>query len=103
MEYVLEKESFLDDVRNIRSTRRKKQPERTEGFIYLHDTITKSLFDGKGFHIDDIDFSKFTFDDLCEYSEFYDSNLSKKIRVAGTLFGAVEKAGATFMQKHSFQ
>ena len=102
MELELDKESFLDDVRNIRSVRRNRNAEQTEGFLYLHDTITQSLFDGKGFTIDDIDFSKFTYDDLDEYSTFYNTQLSPKITVAGTLFKEFQKAAAIFVPEKNF-
>lgn len=102
MELELDKESFLDDVRNIRSVRRNKKAEHTEGFMYLHDTITQSLFDGKGFTIDDIDFSKFTYDDLDEYRSFYNKHLSPKITVAGALFNEVQKATAMFVPEKNF-
>lgn len=102
MELELKKDSFLDDVRNIRSVRRSKQPEKSEGFMYLHNTITQSLFDGRGFHVEDIDFSEFTYDDLEEYKDFYNSYLSERISAAGALFGAVEKASAMFVPKNSF-
>ncbi len=103
MELELKKDSFLDDVRNIRSVRRsKQQPERSEGFLYLHNTITQSLFDGKGFHVEDIDFSEFTYEDLEEYKDFYNSHLSQRIKAAGTLFSAVEEAAALFVPKNSF-
>ena len=103
MELEIDKESFLDDVRNIRSVRRNKaKPEHTEGFIYLHETITQSLFDGKEFTIEDIDFSKFTFDDLDEYRIFYNQHLSPKINAAGELFKGVQKAAAMFVPENSF-
>ena len=102
MELELTKDSFLDDIRNIRSVRRKKEQERSEGFVYLHETITKSLFDGKGFCVEDIDFSKFTYDELEEYTEFYNNHLSPRIRTAGALFGAVESASAMFVPKKNF-
>ena len=102
MELEIDKESFLDDVRNIRSVRRNRNAEHTEGFMYLHDTITQSLFDGKGFTIDDIDFSKFTYDDLDEYRTFYNQHLSPKITAAGALFNEVQKATAMFVPENSF-
>ena len=102
MELELQKDSFLDDVRNIRSIRRKQTKEQSEGFLYLHDTITQSLFDGRGFVIDNIDFSKFTYEDLEEYQMYYEKHLSPRIMAAGALFSAVEEASAMFIPKNSF-
>lgn len=102
MELQLDKDSFLDDVRNIRSIRRKNEPERTEGFMYLHESITGSLFDGRGFQIENIDFSKFTSDDLYDYAAYYNDKISPKINTAGALFSAVESAQAMFLPKNNF-
>ena len=102
MELELDKDSFLDDVRNIRSIRRNKEQERTEGFMYLHESITGSLFDGKGFSVENIDFTKFTSDDLYDYATFYGDYISPRIKTAGALFSAVESAHAMFVPKNSF-
>lgn len=101
MELELQKDSFLDDVRNIRSIRGKK-PERSEGFIYLHQATTQKLFDDKGFCVKDIDFSKFTYDDLKDYMQYYDEVLSERIRTAEKLFEAIEAMNAKFRSNVSF-
>ena len=67
MELQLNKTSFIDEFRNVRSIENRKAKERSEGFKYLHDSTTKRLAEGVGFSIKDIDFSKFTYDDLEEY------------------------------------
>lgn len=102
MELQLNKVSFIDEFRNVRSIENRKVKERSEGFKYLHDSTTKRLAEGVKFSIKDIDFSKFTYDDLEEYMQYYENVLAPKIKKVETLFSALRKAETVFSPSNQY-
>jgi len=96
MELTLDKTSFLDEFRTLKSIENRSAPARTDGFRYLHEMTTCRLADGEGFKIGDLDFTRFTYDDLLDYMTYYSDNLEPKINLANKLFGVPRSAGAIF-------
>ena len=96
MKLELQKTSFVDEFRKLHSIENHKACERTEGFNYLHDMTTGRLSQGESFSFTDLDFSRFTYDDLCDYMEYYEKYLPPKIDLANKLFSVLKTAGAVF-------
>ena len=63
--------SFLDEFLHVKRVDGISIKDRSKGFLYLHDVITKTMAEGKDFKIGNIDFSQFTEDDLSEYMSYY--------------------------------
>lgn len=96
MELQLNKVSFIDEFRNVRNIENRQAKDRTEGFKYLHDSTTKRLAEGVEFSMEDIDFTKFTYEDLEEYMQYYEKNLDPKIKKVEALFKALRNAESIF-------
>ena len=97
------KNSFLDEFKSVHNIDNRKAKERSKGFKYIHEATVKKFAEGKDFNITDIDFSKFTFDDLSEYLEYYERYLEPKVVRAKKLFEVLQKAEATFSPgKHCY-
>ena len=96
MELQINKENFLSGFVKLQNVENRKAKERSEGFRYLHDMTTKRLAKGREFKIEDLDFSKFTYDDLNEYLKYYEQILSPRLDAANQLFGIIRQAGSVF-------
>lgn len=98
MEMELKKENFLESITRLKNIENRKQAARTEGFLYLHNMITKRLAEGQGFIVGDIDFSLFTEDDLIAYMEYYSKTLEPKIKMVSEFFDVLKRAGTVFSE-----
>lgn len=96
MELQLNKVSFIDEFRKVRNIENRKAKDRTEGFKYLHNSTTKRLAEGVDFSMKDIDFTKFTYEDLEEYMQYYESVLEPKVNKVENLFKALRHAETVF-------
>lgn len=102
MEQILDKVSFIDEFTKIRNMPVKKAEEHTEGFRYIHEMTTKKLATGDDFKIGSLDFSKFTYNDLEEYMEYYNEILEPKVKTASELFRIIRNAGSVFSPEKKF-
>lgn len=102
MEQILDKVSFVDEFTKIRNMPVKKAEEHTEGFRYIHEMTTKKLATGDDFKIGNLDFSKFTYNDLEEYMEYYNEILEPKVKTASELFRIIRNAGSVFSHEKMF-
>ena len=75
MKKAKKKRSFLDEFLKIKKADGICIKDRSKGFKYLHKTITKRMAEGQEFRMGDIDFSKFTEDDISDYLRYYENNL----------------------------
>lgn len=92
----MNKVCFMDEFRKVRSIGNRKAKDRSDGFKYLHNSTTKRLVEDVEFSIADIDFTKFTYDDLEEYMQYYDNTLAPKIEKVEGLFKALKNAESVF-------
>ena len=81
--------SFLDEFLRIKQVDGVYIKDRSKGFVYLHKVITKALAEGKEFKMGDIDFSRFTEDDICDYMSYYQCYLMPNERMCVHLFNQV--------------
>ena len=102
MELKLNTESFLNDFTKVRNIGNRKAKERSEGFMYLHESTTKRLALGKDFEMGDIDFTKFTNEDLVDYMKYYQSTLEPRIKMVNDLFSLMDKAEKVFAKQKKF-
>ena len=102
MELRLNTENFLSDFTKVRNIGNRKAKERSEGFMYLHESTTKRLALGDGFEMSDIDFTKFTNDDLKEYMHYYQSTLEPKITMIKNCFCLANTVFALFIKLNKF-
>ena len=96
MKITIDKKSFLDEFTTVRSVENHKAKDRSEGFVYLHEKTTKSIANGEGFSMHNIDFTMFTYDDLLEYADYYRTVVEPKITLANSMFKAVTEAKSLF-------
>lgn len=96
MELQINQENFLSGFTKLQNVENRKTKERSEGFRYLHETTTKRLAEGEEFKLGNLDFSKFTYDDLNEYLEYYEQVLQPRIDAANQLFHVIRQAGSVF-------
>lgn len=96
MELQLNKVSFIDEFTKVRSIENRKAKDRSDGFKYLHNSTTKRLAEDGELSIADIDFTKFTYDDLEEYMQYYENMLAPKIEKVEMLFRALNQAKSVF-------
>ena len=71
--------SFLDEFVRLKKVDGVCVKDRTKGFKYLHKKITVSMAEGKEFRFGDLDFSKFTEEDINEYFRYYDRYLDSVV------------------------
>lgn len=102
MELRLNTESFLNDFTTVRNIGNRKAKERSDGFMYLHEATTKRLAMGDGFEMGDIDFTKFTNDDLVDYMKYYQSTLEPRIKMVKDLFSLMNNAKSVFSKQKQF-
>lgn len=102
MELEIRKDSFIDEFVNVKNMGNRTVYNRTEGFMYLHNSTTKRLTNGKNFEVADIDFSKFTTDDLTEYLRYYRNVLEPKINMVRDLFKVLDNAESIFSVKKRY-
>ena len=96
MELELNKKSFLDEFTKLKSIENRKPKDRTDGFVYIHNTTIKRLAEGEKFEVSEVDFSKFTYNDMTDYMEYYQNVLEPKIQLARKLFECISSAGNIF-------
>lgn len=96
MELQINQENFLSGFTRLQNIENRKAKERSDGFRYLHDTTTKRLAEGEKVEIDSLDFSKFTYEDLNEYLEYYEQILQPRIDAANQLFHVIRQADSVF-------
>ncbi len=101
MEMQMNKESFYDSIVNVRS-KRKAQREYSEGFLYLHEAIIVKVINGENFDVGNMDLSKFTDDDLSEYTKYYSDEVEPKLNTLAALLGMVKKAAGVFSEKRIY-
>lgn len=101
MEMELNKQSFYDSIVKLRS-KPKKEKEYSKGFRYLHDTIIVQMVNGKDFKVGDLDFLKFTCDDLQDYIEYFEKTICPKLDSAGKLFDIIRRAKGIFSGKRTY-
>lgn len=102
MELQLNKVSFIDEFTKVRSIENRKAKDRSEGFKYIHEATTKRLALGDGFDMSDIDFTKFTNDDLVDYMDYYHTTLEPKITMVKELFDLLNRAKTVFAKQKQF-
>lgn len=102
MELEINKVSFLDEFTNVHNMGNRKAKNRSEGFMYLHNMITKKLAEGNKFTIGTIDFSKFTSQDMEDYIEYYNEYLEPKVQTANYLFNIFRQAETVFSTEKRF-
>ena len=103
MEVQFNKLSFIDEFKTVRNIENRKAKDRTEGFNYLHNAITKRLAEGGKIEMKKIEFSKFTNDDLEEYMQYYETVLEPKLSMIRALFNAMNRAESLFSNnKHCY-
>lgn len=102
MELQINKETFLNGFVKLHNVENRKAKERSEGFRYLHDMTSKRLAEGGEFEIGDLDFSKFTYDDLNEYLEYYEQVLQPRVNAANQLFGVIRQASSVFSSEKRY-
>lgn len=96
MEIEINKESFLDEFKKLKSIEKRKGIKRSPGFLYIHNTTTNRLACGKMVEVKELDFTKFTYQDLADYMQYYEENLSPKIEMVRKLFGVIKSAESIF-------
>lgn len=67
---MAKRKSFLDAFIKLKKADGICVKDRSKGFRYLHNTITKRMAEGCEFKIGDLDFSRFTEEDLSEYMRY---------------------------------
>ncbi len=102
MEITLNKESFLDEFKKVRSIENKSVSDRTEGFLYLHNATICRLANGKNVDVDKLDFEKFTYEDLRDYMRYYENYLLPKIDMVHNLFSIVRSSESMFSNSKQF-
>ena len=96
MELKINKLSFIDEFKAVRNIENRKAKDRTEGFNYLHNATIKKLAEGGSIEMQEFDFSKFTYEDLEDYLEYYNNNLVGKIEKIKGLFDILKGAETIF-------
>ncbi len=102
MELEVNKNSFLKEFTEVHNMGNRKVRNRSEGFMYLHNMITKKLAEGNNFKIGNLDFSKFTCQDMEDYIEYYNDYLEPKVQTANCLFNIFQKAENVFSTEKRF-
>lgn len=102
MELQINQENFLSGFIKLQNIENRKGKDRTDGFRYLHEMTTKRLAEGEEFKIGNLDFSKFTYDDLNEYLEYYEQILQPRINAANQLFSVIRQAGSVFSSEKRY-
>ena len=102
MELEINKNSFLKEFTDVHNMGNRTIRKRSEGFMYLHNMITKKLAEGSKFTIGNLDFSRFTYDDMNDYIEYYNEYLEPKVRTANQLFRIFQEAESVFSTAKHF-
>lgn len=102
MELQLDKVSFIDEFKKIRKVENIEPKDRTKGFMYLHNSTTKRLANGGSLEFKDIDFTKFTNEDLENYMDYYNIMFEPKINMVEKLFHIMNKAETVFSAKKRY-
>ena len=96
MEVAVNTESFLEEFKKLKSIEKRKGTPRSAGFLYLHNTTTNRLANGGDVEIQKLDFTKFTNQDLEDYIQYYEEQLSPKVDSVRKLFGIIKNAESIF-------
>lgn len=102
MEVVINKESFLDEFKKLKSIEKRKGTKHSPGFLYIHNTTTNRLACGKEVEMGKLDFTKFTYQDLEDYMDYYEENLSPKVDAVRKLFSVIKSAESVFSQNKTY-
>lgn len=102
MELEINKNSFLKEFTEVHNMGNRTIRKRSEGFMYLHNMITRKLAEGSGFKIGNLDFSQFTYDDMNDYIEYYNEYLEPKVRTANQLLNIFKNAESVFSTEKRF-
>ncbi len=96
MEVAINTNSFLDEFKKLKSIEKRKGTKRSPGFLYIHNMTTNRLACGKDVEVAKLDFSKFTYQDLEDYMQYYEENLSPKVQAVRELFSVIKTAESVF-------
>ena len=102
MELEINKNSFLKEFTDVHNMGNRTIKKRSDGFMYLHNMITKKLAEGSKFTIGNLDFSQFTYDDMNDYIAYYNEYLEPKVRTANQLFRIFQEAESVFSTAKRF-
>lgn len=97
------KRSFLDEFIKIKKVDGICVKDRSEGFRYIHNTITKRLALGESFVMGNIDFSKFTDDDIEEYLEYYTNYLEPIVKDSISILNSIFTDTSKFPKKEGYR
>lgn len=97
------KRSFLDEFVKVKKVDGICVKNRSEGFRYLHDNITKRLALGESFKIGNLNFSKFTYEDIEEYFSYYSNYLEPKVKESASILYKIFSETSNFPKKKSFR
>ena len=102
MELEINKNSFLKEFTDVHNMGNRTIRKRSNGFMYLHNMITKKLAEGSKFTIGNLDFSQFTYDDMNDYIAYYNEYLEPKVKTANQLFKIFQEAESVFSTEKRF-
>lgn len=100
---MAKRKSFLNEFLRLKKVDGICVKDRSEGFRYLHNTITKSLAEGNEFKLGDLDFSKFTEDDLREYMWYYERHLEPMAVEGAALFRKISYDTVGFPMRKQYR
>lgn len=102
MELKVSKDSFIQEFKKIRKFENVAPKDRSQGFMYLHNSTTKRLAEGGCIEFTEIDFTKFTNEDLEEYMNYYSEVIEPKVCAINKLYEILRKAESVFSPKKSY-
>ena len=97
------KRSFLDEFVKVKKVDGICVKDRSKGFRYLHDTITKRLALGESFKIGNLNFSKFTDEDIEEYFSYYSNYLEPIAKESASILYKIFSETSKFPKKKNFR
>ena len=100
---MAKRKSFLNEFLRLKKVDGIYAKDRSKGFRYLHNTITKRLAEGKEFKLGDLDFSKFTDEDIIDYFRYYENNLEPIANEANTLFYQINNDASVFPVRRQYR
>ncbi|MBS7297629.1 MAG: hypothetical protein KIG65_00950 [Eubacteriales bacterium] len=100
---MAKRKSFLNEFLRLKKVGGIYAKDRSKGFRYLHNTITKRLAEGCEFKIGDLDFSRFTEDDLSEYMRYYERHLEPMAEEGAVLFSQISYDTVSFPMRKQYR
>ena len=97
------KRSLLDEFVKIKKVDGICVRDRSKGFRYLHNTITKRLALGENFVMGNLDFSKFTIHDIDEYLTYYTGYLEPIAKDSVTILYRIFTDTSDFPKSDDFR